>query len=403
MQNFKTIQTALFISYATQLGASEPISPPIDSCDTQRQLPALKKMRLAPIIEETSDFPCELPFTIGELKTHLAQSICGQDEAIDQLATAVHTHLLRQKINQSILNNPEEALAEGYITSKSKHILLTGQSGSGKTTILKSLRTFLQKYQAVPNLHLPIITQNHEEGKEDNSLKNTLVSAIYSDDYTLKEIEHAIVLIDDMDLQLFSQDSEKKMISESIQEVWCPFLEGANFQLKLTTEDTAINLTLNTENMLFIGTAAFKKQATANIPTHDRYDLEDSGFLPSFIETFQNPIHLAPFNRATLFKILSKKNSPYPKASTTVLKAGYNISLSFTYDALMAIAAEAAKHPRSVQQLAGILDTLTQTIIANPETTPGKTITVTQKTIQTLPLTKSRREKFDEKFPSYVS
>lgn len=403
MQLFKTIQTVLFLSCVTQLAASEYIDAALNSVDRQQPAPTLKRMRLNSIAKAPIESPYTMPFTIPELKSYLVQSICGQDDAMERLATAVHTHLLRQKINQSILDTPEQARAEGYITTRSKNILLAGQSGSGKTTILTCLRTFLQKHQRSTNFHFPIIFQNYESDKEDDSLKNTLASLIYLGDYTLSEMEHAIIFLDDMDLQLFSQDTEKESVSRKIQSEWLPMLEGVNLQLKITNEDTSINLRLGTENMLFIGTAAFSKQAQASMPTRDRYDLEEAGFLPAFIETFQSPIQLEPFNKYLLFNILNKPDSPHLRAAKTVLKAGYDISLTFTPDALKTIAAEASKHPRSIQQMQATLDTLAQSIMANAEIVRGQTITITDRTIQALPLLKSRREKFDERFPGYIS
>ncbi len=363
-------------------------------------------LQVAQVQEIPPQTTVTMPFTILELKTYLTQRIIGQDAAMTELATSIHAHLVGQKINALISENPAEAKKQGYTPIKRSHILLTGQNGCGKTAALTCVRDFLQTHRADRDLRFPIVFQNHKAGQKNDSLKDTLKDIIYSDDFSLKEIEHAIIFIDDLDLQLFSQDTEeKRATSAGIQEDWLPLIRGANlyFDTKLADGSGSLSFKTNTHNMLFIGTASFKKQTHAGIQINDDYDLEDTGFLPDFIENFQNHIQFAQFNTRMLSNILINPESPYISEATTMLKAGYNITLTFAPDALREIVGRSIKHEHCVQHLRTTLNMLARSILLTAETKRGETITITKEIIQALPASKSRREKFEGKFPGYVS
>ncbi|MDP5012456.1 MAG: AAA family ATPase, partial [Alphaproteobacteria bacterium] len=255
-----------------------------------------------------------MPFTILELKTYLTQHLSEQDATMTELATSIHTYLLGQKINKLISESPEEAKRQGYVPVRGSHILLTGQNGCGKTSTLTCVRNFLQTYRTNPDFHIPVVFQNYKYDQNSNSINETLKDIILSGDFNLKEIEHSIIFIDDLDLQLFSQDTEeKRSASAEIQEDWLSILKGTKlcFDVELADSSDSLRFNINTGNMLFIGTASFKKQIQAGAQITDSYDLEDIGFLPDFIENFQNHIQFERFNMRMLSNILSRPESPY--------------------------------------------------------------------------------------------
>ena len=374
-------------------------------------------IRLAPIlIQEAApipvidsiDQPISMPFQISDLHEFLNKRIIGQNDAMLSLSTAIHSHYLGVKINTKIAKFHTESTAKGYIPIQKKNILLIGHEGSGKTDCLSHIKDFLQQYHNDPDFNFPIITQNHTSIDPLEAINMSLLRAAAKSINAQEGMEKALILIDDMDQQIFSHNTEKNPeVASGIQEIWAPILQGATLNITIpnengTPDDAKFSFKMNTQNMLFIATGRFKT-STANLQLHDDSDLENFGFIPEFINSFQHRALLNQFNTKMLTQIINKSDIPFMKSATTFLKLGYDITLAFEADALREIAGIAIKGDNCVHSLKLTVDRLIEPILRRAPTLRGQTLTISKADVDALPRIKSKREKFDEKFPGYVS
>jgi ATP-dependent Clp protease ATP-binding subunit ClpX len=387
-----------------------------------------RKSAANPLIEATSadkhlaisapadsfDQPITMPFEINDLHRYLNERILGQNEAMLSLAASIHTHYLSVKINRKITKFNTESTSKGYIPIRKKNILLIGQEGCGKTECVGYIHDFLKQYSRDKDFDFPIVTQSYTSGNPEELIKQTMFDALISSEGDLERTERSLIFIDDIDRQLFSHNSDKRpSAADDIQESWASVLKGTALSIKLPSGKDAeddesdqgegINVRFNTHNMLFIAAGRFKTNTHTNLQSHDDNDLEHYGFTSKFIETFQNRILFNQFNTRMLTDIISKPDIPFMRQATTLLKAGYNITLDFDPEALRELAGIAIKGGKCVQALQSTVDRLIDPILKRAPTLRGQTLTISKTDVDALPRIKSKREKFDDKFPGYIS
>jgi len=305
---------------------------------------------------------------------YLAEKVLGQDQVLKQIAVSVYKHLNGVKWG---------------------NVLLIGNSGTGKTTIMNAVTDFyrehpdLDKYQAMSVMNANTLVDEAGDVKLHRIFKD-LEAGIRNrlgDDISARElqtrIENATVCLDEID-KISARISGRVNVSGIlIQQALLTILEGETIYLETTVfqegKKRAVRIPVNTARMLFICGGAFEElydqvhllvqsgqdgrklketyvfdEATQRperrvVFTLKEYmtldDLFDYGMAPQFISRFSAIALLENLKKETLKHILlHATDSPFVNAKAYFATLG--IDLRISEDALDWIAAHAEKHTR---------------------------------------------------------
>jgi ATP-dependent Clp protease ATP-binding subunit ClpX len=309
-----------------------------------------------------------------DIYAYLSRKVLGQEDALKQVSVSVYKHIKGVKWGS---------------------ILLIGNSGTGKTTIMNAVSDFyrdhteLADYQTMlvmnagsladeaGDVHIHRIFKNLEA-----NVRSRLGSGV-SPRELKAHIENATVCLDEID-KISARISDRANVSGIlIQQVLLTILEGETVYLETTTrrenKKQPVRIPINTAKMLFICGGAFEglhdqvysqvvsgddgrmlrisyewDEATSdlrrtrvfNLKDYIRIeDLFDYGMAPQFISRFGAIATLENLGKASLKKILlTAVDSPFISARSYFKTFG--IDLQITEDALELIAVHAEKNIR---------------------------------------------------------
>ena len=302
----------------------------------------------------------------------LNQDVIGQEETLRFVSVAIVKHLQGERFG---------------------NLMLIGNSGTGKTTVMRSMERFYSELEDHPQYRLVVIINANTFASEDGGIHTTELferleesaTRMLGDAATPQEIasymENATVCLDEIDKVSGIVGGKPYVTGLNIQQALLTMIEGEKVFRTITghVDGQLVReaIPIDTGKMLFLCAGAFEKlydqvyeRVTAptsrvKLPSETIYidgevqireyftlrhhfkqeDLFDYGMQPQFLSRFDNSIILSDLDGNVLKRIfLETRDSVFP-ASQRFFR-NYGIEIEITEGAVQIISDEAAKSAR---------------------------------------------------------
>ena len=310
--------------------------------------------------------------TPNKIKDILDRHAIGQDEAKKTLAVAVYNHYKRIRHK----DDPECKVRLGK-----SNVILLGGTGCGKTLLVKTIAEALD----VP-CYIQDCTKITASGYVGSDVEDCLAGLLRTCNYDLKRAETGIVMLDEGD-KIAKREAgpsiTRDVSGECVQQSLLKIVEGDLVGVppaggRKHPEQPLIYV--NTENILFILSGAFvglediiakrtgrganrigfntvecESDTERTLADVSAQDLREFGFIPEFIGRFPVITHVDPLDEAALLRILTEPQDSLTAQYQEIFRQD-GITLSFTPEALAAIAHEAFTLGTGARGLRGIME-----------------------------------------------
>ncbi len=305
-----------------------------------------------------------------KIKESLDEYVIGQEKAKKIISVAVYNHYKRVAAG---------AQADDIEIEKS-NMLMIGPTGSGKTYLVKTLARLLDVPLAIADA-----TSLTEAGYIGDDIESVLSKLLAAADNDVEKAERGIVFIDEIDKIAKKKNTNQRDVSgESVQQGMLKLLEGAELEVPVgaNSKNAMVPLeTINTKNILFICGGAFpdlqniiKSRLNKSSSIGFRADLKDKydhdknllrkvtvedirnfGMIPEFIGRLPVIFTLDALDEEMMVQVLKEPKNAILKQYQKLLALD-EVKLTFTDDALMAIAKKAMEKDTGARALRAIIE-----------------------------------------------
>jgi ATP-dependent Clp protease ATP-binding subunit ClpX len=303
----------------------------------------------------------------------LSENVIGQEKALQDMSVAIYKHLVEHSVG---------------------NVLMIGNSGTGKTTIMKAAERFFsqardfKKFSTIIRINANLVADLASRGEQTSVVMDRLAqqaAKILGEQADLDTVHdyvaHGIVCIDEVDKiravvggepnvkGIVAQDSLLTLMENEDVQVQIPYFQGGAWHTE--------TIPINTQHVLFVAGGAFEElyeqvynRTTEKsgsdsfwklVPRADgtmerrfvfdfgshltQEDIFDYGMTPQFLSRFDSTIMLRDFSIPDLVKIFTDiPGAIWPTAVDYFQHAG--ITLTISEEAVSLIAEKAAKENR---------------------------------------------------------
>lgn len=330
--------------------------------------------------------------TPKQLYAYLNDYVIGQDDAKKTLSIAIYNHFKRFMINVYGAAKDVKAYEQfkDVIIDKS-NILMLGESGTGKTYMIKTICKFLN----IP-CYIADCNTLSETGYVGDDVENVLVGLLKDCNYNVEQAQCGVVVLDEADK--LSRKGENVSITrdvggEGVQQSLLKLVEGGIVSVppnggRKHPEQQCIDI--DTTNILFIALGAFEgidkliakrlntnrigfncKHNSADNNSTDKEnilnevsadDIRKYGIIPELLGRFPIITHTNSLTIDDMMKILTDTKNSVVKQYQKLLSID-NVDLKFTDDAIREIAKQSLVSKTGARGIKKIMENLLSDIM----------------------------------------